>query len=74
MRKEESMTTWLDFEMGGDMTHQIEYGDAPKSPRMSMLPMCVPQDGPRPPFTKAPPEDDPYEKKVSATCSEKTEE
>jgi len=64
MQKKESMSTWLDFEMGGDMTHQIEYGDG-GSPRMSMLPMCIPQSGPRDPINK--------EEDVKASCSEKTE-
>ena len=74
MQKKESMNTWLDFEMGGDMTHQIEYGDG-GSPRMSMLPMCVPQDGPRPLFEKMPPQRPPIddEEDVKASCSEKTE-
>ena len=67
MLKKESMKTWLDFEMGGDMTHQIEYGDG-GSPRMSMLPMCVPQKQ-RP----LPDPDPPLEEKVKAACSEKTE-
>jgi hypothetical protein len=68
----ESMTTWLDLEMGGDMTHQIEYGDRPQ--RMSMLPMCIPQTK-KPPMR--PPIDDEKKKdkeeNVAATCSEKTE-
>ena len=74
MQKKETMNTWLDFEMGGDMTHQIEYGDG-GSPRMSMLPMCVPQDGPRPLFEKMPPQRPPIndEEDVKASCSEKTE-
>lgn len=65
MLKEESMSTWLDFEMGGDMTRQIEYGDNVESPRMSMLPMCVPQKGPRDPINE--------EEDVKASCSETTE-
>jgi hypothetical protein len=75
MLKKESMSTWLDFEMGRDMTRQIEYGDNMESPRMSMLPMCIPQDGPRPPFEKMPPQRPPIndEEDVKASCSEKTE-
>jgi len=74
MQKKE-MSTWLDFEMGGDMTRQIEYGDCEQSPRMSMLPMCVSQNGPRPPFEKMPPQRPPIddEEDVKASCSEKTE-
>ncbi len=63
MLKKESMSTWLDFEMGRDMTRQIEYGDNVESPRMSMLPMCIPQKQ----------ESLPSEEKVKAACSEKTE-
>lgn len=69
MRKDESMTTWLDFEMGADMTHQIEYGDEGKSPRMSMLPMCIPQ----PTDPKPASDSEPLEEKVGAVCNEKTE-
>ena len=67
MQKKE-MSTWLDFEMGADMTRQIEYGDNVESPRMSMLPMCIPQKQESLFKPKQP-----LEEKVKAACSEKTE-
>lgn len=65
------LKTWLDYEMGGDMTHQIEYGDV-EPRRMTMLPAVVPENGPHDPLPKDKPE--PKEEPVNATCSEKTEE
>jgi hypothetical protein len=64
------MANWLDFEMGGDLTGWMEFGDQSEKPkRMTMSQEQFPLLPA--PETKGP--HDPVEEKVKATCSEKTE-